>query len=416
MNYQKIEPPNAHIPIHVFGDVIENALEQAINISHRALHVAMMADHHLGYSMPIGGVAAYDGMVSPSGVGFDIACGNKAICLDVPADHVRYNIGKIMDRIFNEISFGMGRTNQEKIDDKYLQRLDPTKYHAWHQGYVNGLRDLAVSQLGTVGGGNHFVDILFDEEDRVWIANYFGSRGLGHKMAKDILNKAGAVDSINADATLLSDKSDLGMMYLDRMHLAGAYAYAGRDWVCDKVHSIIGGEIIDEVHNHHNFAWKENHNIDEDDRDVWVVRKGATPAFPGQRGFIGGSMASNSYIVHGNSNAGLKADDPRLIASYASLFSTVHGAGRQLSRSQAKGKFKNGEWKREPMVDRRAWRDMMHSAGVVLRGADLDESPYCYKDVDEVIAAQGDTIVVEHVLRPIGVAMAGPGVVDPYKD
>ena len=316
----------------------------------------------------------------------------------------------------------MGRANQEKVDDKYLTWLDPTQFPAWQQGYVDSLRDLAVSQLGTVGSGNHFVDILIDEQDRVWVGVHFGSRGFGHKMAKDILNKAGAVDRINAEATLLHEDSDLGMMYITRMNVAGAYAYAGRDWVCDKVHSIIGGEIIDTVHNHHNFAWKENHEINgEYQEGVWVVRKGATPAFPNQRGFIGGSMASNSYIIRGASGEDLIGKSDEFVVSATdqsinALYSTVHGAGRAMSRGKAKGKFKNGEWKREPMVSRDAWELMMIGAGVELRGSDLDESPYCYKDVDEVIAAQGDTIIVEHVLTPVGVAMAGPGIVDPYKD
>ena len=121
---EKIQLPDAPIPIHVFGSPIDNAVEQAGTISLRSDHVALMADHHLGYSMPIGGVAAYDGFISPTGVGYDIACGNKAIRLSISATHVRRNIDNIMDRIFKEISFGMGRANDNKVSDDYMKWLE----------------------------------------------------------------------------------------------------------------------------------------------------------------------------------------------------------------------------------------------------------------------------------------------------
>ena len=402
---EKIYLPDSPLPIHTFGTPIDNAVEQAGTIALRANHVALMADHHLGYSMPIGGVAAYDGFVSPTGVGYDIACGNKAVRLSISADHVRRNIEKIMDKIFKEISFGMGRSNSEKVSDDYMKWLD---HSAWDIPEVLKLRPLAIEQLGTVGGGNHFVDILIDTKDRVWVANHFGSRGLGHKITTHYMKVGGAVDSMNAPALLFHESDHFGEQYIKAMQLAGEYAYAGRNWVIDKVHSIIGGEIVESIHNHHNFAWNETHEIDGESKRVWVIRKGATPAFPNQRGFVGGSMASNSYIIRGS------AEENDL--QHAALYSTVHGAGRSLSRSQAKGKFKNGEWKRRPLVNRKEWNDMMVNEGVTLKGADLDESPFCYKDIDSVIESQGNTILVDEILKPIGVAMAGPGLVDPYKD
>ena len=355
-----------------------------------------MADHHLGYSMPIGGVAAYDGFLSPSGVGFDIACGNKAIRLSVSAKHVRHNIDKIMDEIFKNISFGMGRANTLPVDDKYMTWLDDP---AWDVKQVKQLKDLAVTQLGTVGGGNHYVDVFVDEQDRVWIGVHFGSRGFGHKLATHYVKAGNGQDGIMAEPVLLHESTHLGAEYRLAMDVAGRYAYAGRNWVCDTVAGIIGGEIVEEVHNHHNFAWKEHHVIDGDERHVWVVRKGATPAWPGQRGFIGGSMGDYSFIVKGSIN-----DDTTI--QQAAMYSTVHGAGRIMSRTEAKGKIKKGRVVREPRLNRYKWLQHMKDMGVVLRGGDLDEAPGAYKRIEEVLTHQGNTIVIEHVLTPLGVAMA----------
>jgi tRNA-splicing ligase RtcB len=136
-----------------------------------------MADHHKGYAVPIGGVVAYKDAISPSGVGFDIACGNKAVLLDIPGSEIRQNISKIMDDVFSTISFGIGRTNQEEVEHPLFESP------AWKVEAVRPHKQMARSQLGTVGSGNHYVDLFTDEQDRVWIGVHFGSRGLGHKTA-----------------------------------------------------------------------------------------------------------------------------------------------------------------------------------------------------------------------------------------
>jgi tRNA-splicing ligase RtcB len=190
------------------------------------------------------------------------------------------------------------------------------------------------------------------------------------------------------------------------MELAGDYAYAGRDVVVSKVLEILGAEATDEVHNHHNFAWRETHFGE----DVWVVRKGCTPARPGQRGFVGGSMGEASVILEGRDG-----DDAQ-----ASLYSTVHGAGRVMSRSQAAGKRRRrkGGWEvvRPGLVDWPAVQARLRAEGIVVVGGGADEAPEVYKRLPEVLAAHGDTIRVLHTLRPLGVAMAGGDVFDPYKD
>jgi tRNA-splicing ligase RtcB len=277
--------------IPVWGSPVdEGAVRQIKNCAREADHVALMADHHLGYAVPIGGVVAYTDAISPSGVGFDIACGNKAVLTDANAAEVRANIGTIMDDVWKTVSFGVGRKNtDERVDNALFD--DP----AWSLRAIAPLQEMARQQLGTVGSGNHYVDIFRDEEDRVWVGVHFGSRGLGHKTATFFLNAAGAKDGMEVDPCVISAGSDLGIDYLECMRLAGRYAYAGRDWVCARVARILGAGVIEEVHNHHNFAWRETHQ----GRDLWVVRKGATPAFPGQKGFVGGTMGENSVILEG---------------------------------------------------------------------------------------------------------------------
>jgi tRNA-splicing ligase RtcB len=231
--------------------------------------------------------------------------------------------------------------------------------------------------------------------------------------------------------------SELGDAYVAAMQLAGEYAYAGRDVVVEKVLEILGAEAVDEVHNHHNFAWREEHF----GRDYWVVRKGCTPARPGQEGFVGGSMGDESVILEGLASA--DADE--------SLHSTVHGAGRVMSRSQAAGRvrrrkrwacsdrdcdrvFESGDatcpdhpaarlrkvWVEEQIkpgvVDWPAVQARLREQGIVLVGGGADEAPEVYKRLPDVLAAHGDTIRVKHTLRPLGVAMAGRDVRDPYKD
>jgi tRNA-splicing ligase RtcB len=384
--------------IPIWGTPDEGAVSQIKTCAKTADKVALMADHHKGYAVPIGGVVAYRDSISPSGVGYDIACGNKAVRLDMPGCELRSDIKKIMDEVWRTISFGVGRVNDERVDH---QLFDSS---AWRCEAAAPLKEMARKQLGTVGSGNHYVDLFTDEQDRVWIGVHFGSRGLGHRTATWFLQRAGARDGMNAEPCVISARSDLGAQYLQCMSLAGEYAYAGRDWVCGKVASLLGAPILEEVHNHHNFAWRETHGGEE----YWVVRKGATPAFPGQKGFVGGTMGETSVILEGVENASAK---------YA-LYSTVHGAGRVMGRMEAKGKIdrKTGEVKRLGKVTQEMMDGWVHRANVELRGAGLDESPDCYKRLPQVLAEHGDSIKILHTLTPVGVAMAGANEFDPYKD
>jgi len=397
--------------MRIFGQHDDKTLAQLHDVARLAERVALMADGHMGYVMPIGGVAAYRNAVSPIGVGVDIACGNAAIRTDLRADAIRPRLDDLADEIAATIGFGMGRPTNDHDDAPTDHELFTSP--AWEAipdaGTREQLRDRARAQLGTVGGGNHYVDVFEDEGGAVWVGVHFGSRGLGFITAHGFVALAqgnrflGLQPQKHAkmdEEVILDLASPLGHDYWHAMTLAGEYAYAGREWVARTVVRILGGAEVDLIHNHHNFAWREEH----DGEEYVVVRKGATPAFPGQRGFVGGSMGDKSVILRGVDSAD----------AGPSLRSTVHGAGRVMGRMQAKGKWKDGECVRPGLVT----PDMMREAtkGVVIRGGDLDEAPQVYRRLDDVLAAQGGTIMVEHTLTPLIVCMAPSRTHDPYKD
>jgi tRNA-splicing ligase RtcB (3'-phosphate/5'-hydroxy nucleic acid ligase) len=362
-----------------------------------AVRGVLCADGHLGYGHPIGGVVAYEQDISISGVGFDIACGNMAVRLDARYADLAPRAKTILDDIGRSISFGIGRRNLEAVDhDLFDSPL-------WEAAGVVNLKQMARQQLGTVGSGNHYVDLLEDEEHLVWIGVHFGSRGLGHKITTKHLQWAGGKDEMEGYPAVVGAASEVGQSYIAGIELGGLYAYAGREWVVEKVRRIIGAAVTESVHNHHNFAWRENHA----GQDLWVVRKGATPAFPGQRGFVGGSMGDDAVILEGIDNPEAKA----------ALYSTVHGAGRICGRMEAKGKKnKAGAWTRQPRFTRQQMDAWLQEKGVLLRGGDVDESPMVYRRLPEVLREHEGTIRILHRLRPFAVAMAGPGEFDPFKD
>jgi tRNA-splicing ligase RtcB (3'-phosphate/5'-hydroxy nucleic acid ligase) len=401
------------IPVWGEHDEATIAQIQRCAADKRAVAAALLADGHKGYSMPIGGIIAYRNAISPSAVGYDISCGLKAARTNIRADDLKPRIAQVMDQIAGTVVFGVGQTSGKAADHELFD--DPT----WRDiPQVGKLKQLAREQLGTVGSGNHFCDLFEDEAGWVWVGVHFGSRGLGHRTASGFLNLASgrAFDDrapgehMDQPATVLELNTDLGQSYWRAMELAGRYAYAGRDFVVGQVLEILGAHATDEVHNHHNFAWRESHNGE----DVIVVRKGATPAWPGQRGIIGGSMGDISVIVEGVDGA----------EAQAALRSTIHGAGRVMSRTQAAGKRRwvkrDGRRVQEVvkpgLVSREMMQEWLRREGVELRGGGTDESPHVYRRLPEVLAAHQGSIRVLHTLRPLGVAMAGEAEWDPYKD
>src|SRR2546429_950649 len=388
----------------IFGTHEPKTLEQLHDVASRADRAALMADGHLGYVMPIGGVAAYRNRVSVVGVGFDIACGNAAIRTDLTRAQVAPHLRELADGIQEAISFGVGRKNQAGDAPTGPPLFEDRGWEAVpDRDERDRLRAKARSQLGTVGSGNHYVDVFADDADRIWVGVHFGSRGFGFGVAHGFLalgqNRAWG-ERVPERETLLDVATPVGDAYWQLMTLAGRYAYAGREWVARKVVQILGGREVELVHNHHNFAWREEH---EGER-FYVVRKGATPAFPGQMGFVGGSMGDDAVIIRG-----VASDDPAVRELQArALYSTVHGAGRVMSRTAAAGKrppkgpvLQPGAGPRQVLL---GWGE---EKGVVLRGGGADESPHVYRRLPDVLAAQGPTVEVLHVLRPLIVVMAG---------
>jgi tRNA-splicing ligase RtcB len=407
--------------IRTFGPVDQRSLDQLQRCMEAgdAEYGVLCADHHPGYSQPIGGGIAYEGYVSPSGVGYDIGCGNKAVRTGLTRGDLEAlgGVERLMREITRRISFGMGVPAAERSDHPVLERIRSADFQPQRK-----LAQVAASQLGTVGGGNHYVNLMEDEAGKVWVGVHFGSRGFGHKTASGFLalaqglrfgDRAGE-GGMDSPPVLFEVGSELADAYVSAMELAGEYAYAGRDIVVSKVLEILGAEAEHEVHNHHNFAWREEHF----GRTYWVIRKGCTPARPGQEGFVGGSMGDESVILEGVD--GSEAEE--------SLFSTVHGAGRVMSRSQAAGRVRRrkrvvggrkvwvAEQVRPGVVDWPAVQARLRERGIVLVGGGADEAPEVYKRLPEVLAAHAGSIRVKHTLRPLGVAMAGGDVVDPYKD
>lgn len=402
----------------IFGEEIIDvrAIGQLHNCVGNSDIGVLTADAHVGYGHPIGGAVAYKDRISLSGVGFDIACGNKAVRTNINAEDI--DVARTMDRIVEIISFGIGRTNNEKVDDPVFDKIKDLPV-ATTRRHKNELLQLARSQLGTVGSGNHFVDLFKDDDGFLWIGVHFGSRGFGHRLTTGFIaasqglafDDKAKIDGMFGNPVTFTLESEIGQDYLHCLELAGEYAYAGRNWVVNRVLAILDNpELTYEVHNHHNFAWREEHHGEK----YLVVRKGCTPAFPGQNGFVGANMFDDSVILEGVNSE----------ASREGLYSTVHGAGRVMSRRQATGKSKfiksGGKRVRKIIkpgrVDFRRTMEKARELGIELRGGGADESPECYKNLDEVLSYQEGTVRILYKLHPIGVAMAGADVYDPYRD
>lgn len=402
----------------VFGTHQENTLKQLADVATRADRVALMADGHLGYIMPVGGVAAYSNKISVAGVGFDIACGNAAIRTDLRYSMIAEERNELADEIWDSISFGIGRNNESEdapTDDPLFEDAAWDAISDYHERQK--LKARARNQLGTTGSGNHYIDIFEDEDGFVWVGVHFGSRGFGWNIAMGFMALAqGEVwgTRVKEAETLLDLDSPMGDAYWQLMTLAGRYAYVGREWVVRKIVKLLGANELELIHNHHNFAWKEKHAdlLTGEVEELVIVRKGATPAFPGQRGFVGGSMGDDAVIVEGSLDAAV------LEMQELAMFSTVHGAGRVMSRTEAKGKInrKTGEIKKAGKVSPKMMADWLREKDVVLRGGGLDESPHAYRRLPDVLAEQGNTINVLHTLRPVIVAMAGANEFDPFRD
>jgi len=372
------------IPIKIWCDDLEDgALQQAINLSNLPFaykHIAIMADAHRGYGMPIGGVLATDGVVVPFGVGSDIGCGmiaTRTSITEIDTDQIKQTMGKIREVVpvgFNHHTYaqpwkGFGNAPDIKVvQDEWIS---------------------ARKQLGTLGGGNHFIEIQRGSDGFVWIMVHSGSRNFGYKIAKEYHDKAKKMcerwysDIPDAELSFLPMDTPEGKEYFEAMTYALQFSCANRKLILDRavecLASVVEGTVTDsEVNIHHNYAAWENHF----GKNVIVHRKGATLAREGTHGIIPGSQGTKSYLVTGKGNP-------------QSFNSCSHGAGRKMGRKQAKREL-NLEDEIRLLDD----QGIVHGIRDV---KDLDEAAGAYKDIDVVMANQADLVDIVTELTPLGV-------------
>jgi tRNA-splicing ligase RtcB len=368
---------------------LKNACKLPVSVS-----AALMPDAHVGYGLPIGGVLATHEAVIPYAVGVDIACRMKMTVLDLPLSALAEDQPRLRRVIERETKFGTGATFKSPRQHDVMDR-------DWTVTPVTSrLKDRAWAQLGTSGSGNHFVEFgeLSVMDESVGLPNgkylalltHSGSRGTGAQIAQHYSKLARQLHpelpQELAQLAWLDLATAAGQEYWAAMKLMGEYAAANHAVIHRHMARALGAEVMLDLENHHNFAWRERHRLpDGSDGEVIVHRKGATPAGAGVLGIIPGSMGTPGYVVRG-----------RGVAS--SLNSAAHGAGRRMSRTQAKKQF--------------SWDDaqrFLRERGVTLISAGLDEVPMAYKDIDEVMAAQSDLVETLARFEPRLVKMAPGG-------
>lgn len=365
-------------------DQMENAVRLPC-----AMRGALMPDAHVGYGLPIGGVLAVRDAVIPYAVGVDIACRMKMTVLDLPVTAMHEQTQRLMKAIEDETKFGVGAQFKHR-----------RKHHVMDEDWsvtevTASLKDKAWNQLGTSGSGNHFVEfgtLTLDHADLglapgtyMALLSHSGSRGTGAAICSHYSKLARRLhpelpQQLQHLAWLPLDTRE-GQEYWAAMELMGLYAAANHALIHQHIAKHLGAQVILDIENHHNFAWKEMH----DSEDVIVHRKGATPAGQGVVGIIPGSMAAPGFVVRGCGVA-------------ASLDSAAHGAGRAMSRTAAEKQFN--------------WYDVksvLREKGVRLISAGLDEAPMAYKDIIEVMAAQKDLVTIIARFDPALVKMAPAG-------
>ncbi|WP_417733202.1 RtcB family protein [Rosistilla oblonga] len=350
---------------------------------------ALMPDAHLGYGLPIGGVLATKDCVIPYAVGVDIACRMKMTVLDMPVETLDTNQDRLRNAIERETQFGIGASFRKRRQHEVMDadwRVSPITFQN---------KDKAWKQLGTSGSGNHFVefgvltlpagDLGLAAGTYLALLSHSGSRGTGASVCAHYSSVAKATHpelprELQNLAWLNLDTLE-GQEYWNAMNLMGEYAAANHACIHREIASHLGVEVLLDVENHHNFAWRESHGGE----DLIVHRKGATPAGQGVLGIIPGSMGTPGYVVRGK---GVEA----------SLLSASHGAGRRMSRTAAKKQFR---WKEV--------KKFLDDRGVTLMSAGLDEVPMAYKDIDQVMASQHDLVETVARFDPRLVKMAEAG-------
>lgn len=381
------------IPYSIYG--AEGIEPGAINQMEIAMKLpvtksgALMPDAHQGYGLPIGGVLATENAVIPYGVGVDIGCRMCMTIYDIPPAYVHQNTEALEEMLMANTRFGQGVFKSPK-DHAILEHGLFNEINI-----IKSLKDRAWKQIGSSGGGNHFVEfgiaeiLTADNEMGLPIGKYLsvlshsGSRGLGANIARHYTKLAMDMTKLPSEAkhlAWLDLDSEAGQEYWLAMNLAGDYASACHHQIHERLANTLGERPLAMVENHHNFAWKEQ---DADGSEIIVHRKGATPAGKGVMGIIPGSMTSPGFLVRGK---GVEA----------SINSAAHGAGRLMSRTKAKQTLSKKEVKQH-----------IKKAGITLIGSGLDEAPQVYKNIHEVMDRQKELVDVIGTFQPKVVRMCG---------
>lgn len=375
---------------------IETGAKVQMNIAMKlpvAVAGALMPDAHQGYGLPIGGVLATNNAVIPYGVGVDIGCRMALSIFEIPASFLESNLSTLKDVIMRNTKFGAGNgyLRHERVDHEVMDNKLFAEHHL-----LSSLKDKAWTQLGSSGGGNHFVEfgiVEFEEKDEalniesgsyLGLLTHSGSRGFGATIAAHYTKLAKSLCKLPYQAenlAYLDLNTQEGQEYWLAMNLAGDYASACHEVIHDKIKAALGGVLLAKVENHHNFAWKETWNGQE----VVVHRKGATPAAEGVMGIIPGSMATPGFLVRGK-------------GTMDSIQSASHGAGRLMSRTQAVKTLSSNDLNK-----------ILKDQGIILIGAGMDEAPMAYKDIHTVMASQKDLVDIVAKFSPKIVRMADDG-------
>ena len=362
-------------------------LENIAELPFVVKHVAVMPDCHLGKGATVGSVIATKGAIIPAAVGVDIGCGMIAVKTKFFAEDLPTNLEKVRTGIERRIPLGAGAFNR-KITDTARKRVTQLKKEAT-QDY-DSVDKRWTDALGSLGSGNHFIEISLDESDRVWVVLHSGSRGIGNKLAMKHIRIAqklmdeSSIKLKDRDLAYLSENRGEFDKYINDLLWAQDFALLNREEMMDRVMTELSyvfytedghqKEIeLERINCHHNFTQRENHF----NEDVWITRKGAIQMIAGQKGVIPGSMATSSYIVSGLENK-------------MAYHSAPHGAGRRFSRGEARRRFTMEDFKKAM-----AGIECRHSAKLI------DELPMAYKDIDEVMENSKELVKVDHRLRQV---------------
>lgn len=390
------------VPVKVWTrDIETEALQQLLNVSQLPIvhgHIAAMPDVHAGIGATVGSVIPTRGAIIPAAVGVDIGCGMNAVRLSLTAADLPDNLHRVRSAIERAVPIGFGQHAASKVKGSQHQRtaraLDQRldRIVGKHPALMKMQRrfnETWVCQLGTLGGGNHFIELCLDEEQRVWVMLHSGSRGIGNVIGRYFIEAAKKdmmrhqVSLPDRDLAYFSEGSAWFDDYVEAVDWAQDYARLNRQEMMRLVLEVLQRELSaslnawkvesEAINCHHNYVAKESHWGE----DLFVTRKGAISARDGELGIIPGSMGARSYIVRGLGN-----ED--------SLCSCSHGAGRRMSRSAAKRKFSARD-----LEDQTRGVECRKDGGVV------DEIPGAYKDIDEVMANQRDLVEVVHTLKQV---------------